>query len=126
MSKEFQLDVDRDNTIDVSDIQSEFRMYPVLLFRWSEEKSDAELAHDVARAQYEEIRSTKYLTFKRTPDKITEAAMEAMLNTDKEVIEAREKLLGAKRDAETLKNYVESLRAKKDMLIQLGADLRKE
>lgn len=124
MSKE--LDFDKDNTIDVANLQKEFRNFPPTLYRYSEIKAEAEEAYDLKKAEYEEKRAETYIAIKQREGKITEANLDAMIETDGDVKKALREMLSAKKDLETIKGYVESLRAKKDMLIQLGADARKE
>lgn len=124
MSK--KLDFDKDNTIDVADLTKEFRNFPPTIYRYAEIEAEAEETYGIKKAEHEELRSAKYLEFRQKEGKITEATLEAMLDTDAEVKAAQREMLSAKRDLETLKGYLESLRAKKDMLIQLGADARKE
>lgn len=124
MSKE--LNFEKDNTIDVANLQKEFRNLPPSLYRYAEIKAEAEHDYDIAKAEYEELRSEKYIEIKSKEGKVTEANLSAMIEVDKDVKAALRNMLEKKRDVETLKGYVESLRAKKDMLIQLGADARKE
>ena len=124
MAKE--LDFEKDNTIDVASLQKEFRNLPPILYRYAEIKAESEHAYDIKKAEYEELRSAKYIEIKSKEGKVTEANVSAMIEVDAEVKKALRDMLEAKRDLETLKGYLESLRAKKDMLIQLGADARKE
>lgn len=124
MSKE--LNFEKDNTIDVANLPKEFRNLPPLIYRYSEIKAEAEETYDLKKAEHDELRSKKYLEIRSREGKITEATLEATIDTDEEVKKALRDMLSAKRDLETLKGYLESLRAKKDMLIQLGADARKE
>lgn len=124
MSKE--LNFEKDNTIDVASLQKEFRNFPPTLYRYSEIKAEAEETYDIKKAEYEELRSEKYIAIKSKEGKVTEANLSAMIEVDPDVKKALREMLAAKRDLETIKGYVESLRAKKDMLIQLGADSRKE
>ena len=120
------LDPTTDNAIDVADLKTEFQVLPPTLFRYSEQKAEAEREHDLAKGQYEEIRSQVYIEIKKGTEKVTEKHLEALIETDSRVRAAFVTMIDAKRDLETMKGYVESLRAKKDMLIQLGADARKE
>lgn len=121
-----ELDIDKDNTIDTDNLTKEFRNFPPTIYGYSEIEAKAAEDLGIKKAEYEELRSAKYLEFRQKEGKITEATLNAMLETDPEVKKALRDMLASKRDLETLKGYVESLRAKKDMLIQLGADARKE
>jgi hypothetical protein len=123
---DIELNPDTDNMIDATDLGTEFREFPPKLFRYSEKKSDAERDHDLAKNRYEEVRAQVYLEIKRGGEKVTEKHLDALIEVDVRVQGAFVTMVQAKRDLETLKNFVDSLRAKKDMLIQLGADARKE
>ena len=61
-----------------------------------------------------------------TSAKHTEKSMEAEIDTDPVVLEVQRRLIEAEHKSETILGAVESMRAKKDMLMQLGADARKE
>lgn len=124
MSK--KLDFEKDNTIEVENLQKEFRNFPPTIYRYREIEAEADETASLKKAEYKELQSKKYLEFRSKEGKITEATLAAMIETDEEVKKAHREYLSALRDLETLKGYVESLRAKKDMLIQLGADARKE
>jgi hypothetical protein len=124
MSK--QLDFEKDNTIDVANLQKEFRNLPPNIYRYSEIKAEADETHSIKKAQYEELKSKLYLEFRSREGKITENTLAAMIESDESVKAAQLEMFAAKRDLDTLKGYLDSLQAKKDMLIQLGADARKE
>lgn len=124
MSKE--LDFEKDNTIAVDNLSKEFRNFPPTLFRYCEIVAEAEEAYGLAKAVYKETQSEKYIELKSKEGKITEANLSAMVEVDPDVKKALRNMLSCKKDLETLQGYVESMRAKKDMLIQLGADARKE
>lgn len=119
-------DFDIDNEIDVANLQDEFRNFPSILFHYAELKANVEREHDLNKANYEESKARVYLEIKGSVEKITEKHLDATIINSEVVKDAKQTMLTAKRDLDTLKNYVESLRAKKDMLIQLGADMRKE
>ena len=124
MSK--KLNYERDNTIDPSNLSNEFRTMPSTLYGYREIQAEAGEAYDLKKAALKELRSQKYLEFRQREGKVTEANLDAMLDTDPEIQKALREMLSAKKDLETLDGYVESLRVKKDMLIQMGADARKE
>ena len=95
-----------DAQIDITDLQKEFRVFPSTLFAYNEAKA--------------------LIKIKSGETKVTEKHADALVMIDPVVKAAFLHMLDMKRNLETFKNYVESLRAKKDMLIQLGADARKE
>lgn len=121
-----KLNIETDLDLDLDDLKNEFRRIGPLIYAYCEIKANAHEAADIAKAEHEELRSKKYLEFRQREGKITEATLDAMINTDEDVIKALRNWLAAKKDFETISGYVEGLEANKDMLMQLGADARKE
>lgn len=121
-----EMDLSKDNRINVADLHTEFQIFPSSLFAYCEAKSSAEQVYDLLKQQLEELEAETYIAVKNSGEKVTEKGAESLVTVDPAVKAMRVELINAKRDLETMKNYVESLRAKKDMLIQLGADARKE
>lgn len=115
-----------DIEINVADLQAEFRGFSSKLYSYREVKSEAEKFHDLVKLQCDELEAETYLRLKNGPEKVTEKNLEALIATDEKVKAKRREVISVRRDFETSKNFVESLNAKKDMLIQLGADARKE
>lgn len=120
------LDLEKDKEIDPANLHEEFRAFPSTLYSWLEAKASAEQEYDLSKAVYEEAKSLKYLELKESGEKLTENHLSARIEADEVIKKCLRNVFTAKRDLETFKNYVESLRAKKDMLIQLGSDRRKE
>lgn len=118
--------LETDLNIDVANLQEEFRIFPSMLYHYNEKKAEAEREYEGTKAQFEEAKSAIYIAIKNEAEKITEAHLKARVDTNEVVVKLKKVMLDSLRDLNTLKNYVESLRAKKDMLIQLGADARKE
>lgn len=121
-----KLDHETDLETDIEDLQREFKRMGPLIHAYSEIKAGSSEAYEIAKAEHEELRSKKYLEFRSREGKVTEATLDAMLDTDVDVIKAQRNMLTSKRDLDTIMGYVEGLRAKKDMLVQLGADARKD
>jgi hypothetical protein len=121
-----KLDFEKDNLIDIDNLTKEFRNLPATLYGYAEIKAEAKENSDLKKAEYKELKAKKYLEIKSREGKITEANVDAQIETDEEVKKSLREYLSAVRDQETIEGYVESMRAKKDMLIQLGADARKE
>lgn len=115
-----------DARIDITNLQKEFLNYPSDLFAYNEAKAAAEALFDKAKAAHEEAEAESYIRVKSGETKVTEKHAEALVLLDPLVKAAFLHMLDVRRDFETIKNYVESMRAKKDCLIQLGADSRKE
>lgn len=121
-----ELDFEKDNSIDVTNLDEEFRVLPSVYFGYRELSANASDTYETLKAEYKELRSAKYLEFRSREGKITESTLEAMLDTDAAVKDAHRAMLGAKRDYETIEGYVDSMEFKKDCLISLGANARKE
>lgn len=121
-----KLDFEKDDTIDIDNLKEEFRRIGPLIRRYVEIWAEAGEAFGIAKAAHEELRSKKYLQFRSQEGKITEKTLEAMIDTDPDVIKAQRAMLEAERENKTIRGYVDGLLAKKDSLIQLGADARKE
>jgi hypothetical protein len=121
------IDPDVDLQVDVTDLTTEFRRLPHILFEYYKYKANAEKQRDIAKARLKETRAQSYKRLKAdVTTKRTEAGMEAEIDTDPAVLKAMGQLIQAEHDASTWQGAVESMKAKKDSLIQLGSDRRKE
>jgi len=122
-----ELDPEVDLVVDIQDLTSEFKKLSLTLYRYYKHKAMVESQMSVAKAKLKEV---KAITRKRIKSenlvKHTESSMEAEIDTDPVVLEAQNKLIRTEHDAATWYGAVESMKAKKDMLIQLGSDRRKE
>lgn len=122
-----ELDPEVDLQIDVTDLTSEFKRLSLTLFRYYKHKATVEAQRDVAKAKLKEVRA---ITRKRIRQDITvkhtESSIEAEIDTDPTVMEAQMKFIRTEHDASTWGGAVDSMKAKKDCLIQLGSDRRKE
>lgn len=122
-----KLNPELDLEINVKDLTSEFKKLSLLLYRYYESKADAEREFDRAKATLEEIKAYVYTSLKSDPNKKhTEKSVEAEIEANEDVRRVHDLMLDTKRDLATWIGAVESMKAKKDMLIQLGADARKE
>ena len=122
-----ELNPDTDLSIDVSNLSLEFRSFPTLLYCYCQYKAKVEAQRDVAKAKLKEVRAITYKRIKSdSAAKYTEKGLEAEIDTDPIVLEAQMKLIRTEHDAATWAGAVDSMKAKKDCLIQLGADSRKE
>lgn len=116
-----------DVQINVAKLDEEFRILPALIYRYSEMRAESGYEADIAEAEYKEIRAEVYKNILTTNDKKpSEKTIESEIDINPLVKAAKRKALQTKRDHETIKGYLDSLRAKKDMLIQIGSDRRKE
>jgi hypothetical protein len=121
-----KLDPDVDLETDVDELQREFKRMAPLIHAWSEVKAASEEAYEISAAEHKELRAQTYLDLRAREGKITEATLAASIDVDPAVKKSLRNMLEKKKDFETLRGFVEGLRAKKDMLVQLGADARKE
>lgn len=116
-----------DLAINAADLTAEFKALSLKLFRYWLQKAEAERAHDMAKANLEETKAMVYKTIKAdTSVKHTEKSLEAEIDTHPAVTAAKKMVVEAKHVANTWVGAVESMKAKKDMIIQLGSDRRKE
>lgn len=122
-----ELNPEVDLSVNVANLDVEFRTFPSTLYRYSCVKADAAKQRDIAKATLKEVKAATYKRIKSDVSvKHTEKSMEAEIDTDQIVMDLQRKLIDAEHTLATLEGSVESMRAKKDMLIQLGSDRRKE
>lgn len=118
------LDLDVDIAIDVTDLPKEWRRLPALAYRYSELKADADETYGLEKAKLEELRSQLYCELKASGEKLTVDHLKATIDTDPEVKKQLRVMLTAKRDLDTIKGYLDGIKIKESMLIQLGAASR--
>lgn len=124
---ELELDPDKDLTIDVADLTREFREFPILMYRYMQQRARSESKRDILKGKLKEARAQVFKELKRdTTQKHTAVSLEAEIDSHPTVIEANLRFIQAEHDASTWGGAVDSMRAKKDCLIQLGSDRRKE
>lgn len=123
--KEFKIDPKENISIDTLNLEDQFRWLPTLMREYGEEFASVGYDLDLAKTEYDEVRSEVYKELKSSGEKITENHISSLITTDERVKEAKRTMLNVKRDYDTIKSYIDSLKAKKDMLIQLGASQRK-
>ncbi len=122
-----ELNPEVDLDIDMNNLTAEFKRLSLTLYRYYKYKAQVETKRDVAKAKLKEIRALSYKRIKGDISvKHTEKSMEAEIDTDPVVLEAQSTLIRAEHDASTWGGAVDSMKAKKDCLIQLGSDRRKE
>jgi hypothetical protein len=122
-----ELNPEVDLSIDVANLSSEFKSFSLVFYRYCQHKARVESQRDVAKTRLKEVKATTYKRIKSDPSvKHSEKSMEAEIDTDPLVMEAQMKFIRAEHDATTWCGAVDSMKAKKDCLIQLGSDRRKE
>jgi hypothetical protein len=122
-----ELNPEVDLDIDTENLTSEIKRLSLVLYRYYKYKAQVETKRDVAKAKLREVKANSYKRIKSdTFVKHTEKSLEAEIDTDPYVIEAQMVLIRAEHDASTWFGAVDSMKAKKDMLVQLNSDRRKE
>lgn len=123
-----ELNPEVDLSIDIANLTNEFKMLSLTLYRYYQYKAKVEAQRDMAKAKLKETRALVYKRIKSDPTtaKLTEKGLEAEIDTDLTVMEANKAFIRAEHDATTWSGAVDSMKAKKDCLIQLGSDRRKE
>lgn len=125
--KPFTLDPDTDLEVNIHDLTGEFKKLSLLLYRYSSVYAECKRRRDIAKAKLKEVRAVVYKRLKLdVTTKHSEKSLEAELDADKDVWDATLKLADAEHAVSTWDGAVESMKAKKDMIIQLGSDRRKE
>src|ERR1700677_1102455 len=118
-----ELNPELDLDVNIHDLTKEFKDLSLKLYRYYKYKAQLEAARDLAKAVLKETRAEVYKELKsNTAVKHTENSLEAHQDSDPRVMEAQRKLIRTTHDAETWAGAVDSMKAKKDMLMQLGAD----
>ena len=122
-----ELNPETDLVIDINNLTNEFKELSLLLYRYYQHKARVEAQRDIAKAKLKEVRAIVRKRIRAdTTIKHTESSLEAEIDTDPQVNEAQMKFIRAEHDAATWYGAVDSMKAKKDVLIQLGSDRRKE
>ena len=122
-----ELNPEIDLDVNIHDLTKEFKDLSLKLYRYYKHKALLEASRDLAKAVLKETRAEVYKELKsNVAVKHTENSLEAHIDSDARVMEAQRKLIRATHDAETWVGAVDSMKAKKDCLIQLGSDRRKE
>jgi hypothetical protein len=119
-------------TIDRDAITDEYVRVAADLAYWSKKHADAELDMLVAKAKVKEIESTAYLQARELLEndpsvkRATESMVDATANRMPAVTRAREEYAETSARRKELEGVVMAISSKREMLISLGATLRKE
>ena len=112
--------------VDASNSSEEFSQLPLLIYRYNEMFEQAREKATLAELSVKEVQGEEYIRIKTEGEKVTEAHMNALLQTSKKVRSAKEEHAAAEKDAGTLKGILEGLRAKKDAMVTIAANTRAE
>lgn len=109
------------------DLEAEFRRIPGLIYRWGELEADAVGVALQAKMFMEQSEAETYRRLRETSIKssdkllkLTEAALEAMVELDPEYRNYRAKYVEAEVKARKMRAASLGLMAKREMLVQLG------
>jgi hypothetical protein len=116
-----------DLAVNTEELTAEFKKLSLILYRYYVQKALAEREMDMAKGFVKEARASIYKVLKAdTTTKRSESHIEAEIDTNEMVIAAEKMYLARKYEFATWIGAVDSMKAKKDLLIQLGSDRRKE
>ena len=119
-------------TIDENNLNAEYMRVAADLAYWSKKSGEAQFEHLAAKAAIKRCegvaseRARSLLEADPSVSKITEGKVDARAQQDKDVADAHDRFAHAAAWRTTVDGYVEAVKTKKDMLVSLGADLRKE
>lgn len=112
-------------------LQEEFVRVPADFAYWAEQYKVALEKHLTAKAELERAEARSYLLSSNkvnpaTAKPFTVDAIKALVTTDPDVVLSRDAAVAAEVDSVRLKNILEAIRTKREMLISLGAQVRSE
>jgi hypothetical protein len=98
---------------------------------WNERCAMAHKAFNDAKAHLDQLKARKQIEYREVTlpangKKVTEASVEAYVEIDAEVIGARAKAIDAEVEYKRLWGFRDVLRGKREMILELGAQLRQE
>jgi len=122
--------------IDPDNLNAEYERVPADMAYWSRQHANAEHEYLAAKANIKRAEGSAYERAMQAlnddydagalPKKPTEKMVDARASLDAAVEDAYDRLAKAARWRKEVEGYVEAISAKRDMLVSLGADLRKE
>ncbi len=111
-------------------LQEEFTRVSADTAYWSRRYSDAHKGYLQAKVKAKRMRALVYIDQRETllsnNVKVTEALIEAKVECDERVQEADDALIVAEVERAEMDGAMEAVRAKKDMLVSIGAHVRAE
>ena len=111
-------------------LNEEFVRLPSDLAYWCTRASDAHRAYLEAKIELDRISAATFLTCRErllsSGEKATEKMIDSTVTSDEAYLAARQAYLEAEVERERTRGVCEAIRAKRDMLISLGANHRAE
>lgn len=117
-----EIDVEINHTA----LAKEFRFFAPIYYRYTMELSYAEQKVSEAKASLKDLRSKAFIRLRNEGEKRSEKLIEAMIEQDELVKVQIKELLSLEYELRNFEGYVQAMKFKKDFLVQLGADARKE
>jgi hypothetical protein len=115
MKREYGKSFSDDVKVDKYSLDEEMEMNPSLLDKYGTLYADARSDQDTLETKIKFLSAKKELEYRRSPPtdiKVTESVIEALVNSDLEIKELKDKLNNAKEDSYTYYSALESLRDK--------------
>ena len=119
-----QRDIESDARIDTANLEAEFCDLPASLAYFNEVYADAFRVYLMARETRKRVEANAAQGARIANPKATVGAIDATVDLDPEVYTARAQEIAAESDKIRQFGRVDALRAKKEMLISLGAHIR--
>lgn len=117
-------------SVNRDDLNSEFVRLSADLAYWGEQLAEAEHEYSMAKLASEKLTAEAFVRYKEhlqsTQGRTTDSSVNAMVTKDHRIVASKTNLLTKTHERNRLKSVVESIRAKKEMIISLGAQMRAE
>ena len=115
MKREYGKNYADDIRIDKYALDEEMEMNPTLLDKFGVKYADARARQDKLEVQVKYLSAKKALEFRKNPPpdvKVTDSTIEALVNSDEELLKLKEELNEAREDSYTFYASLETLRDK--------------
>lgn len=116
--------------INMKDIDNELAKQPTIVSWFGAVLAEAIALHEELKDRKERVYASLYLRYREKDEKLgvksTEARLNSLILTDEEYEATQNKLNAIRRQVSVLKSISNSLEHRRDMLIQLSANVRKE
>lgn len=114
-------------TIDAADLNDEYVKLSANLAYYGAKHADSHRVHLVAKFELERVEAATRIRIREcAPVKMTVDDVNARVSLDDDYVTARLTCIGAESDELAMKNVLNSIQAKKDMLVSIGAQVRAE
>lgn len=111
-------------------LNEEFIRLPADLAYWNERYAQAYKKFLASKLDVDKVRAQRQIHYREAlpleGKKVTESVVEAAVDIDEQVIRAREAHIEAEHEKTRLYGVLDAIRSKRDMIIQIGAQVRTE